>query len=201
MNIVRIITEYWEKFFVMINNLETDIINASIQACATLLAVAVGYFFSSLSEKRQWKRVKTEHIREHQLSALLSLSYQLERIIVLFEEVIEKHNLFYENNSLVSNMQSIYELKMDTCKKEIKKMLFPVSDMECEVNKKILELRLLNYKKENIMIASSCVKNVENVLQHILNNLFLCKLDNSILSDLKVSLNSLIEEAEDGLRQ
>lgn len=201
MDAVQIIMDCWQKIFESWNKMDTNIINAMIQSLATILAVAVGFFFSIFSDRRQWKRAKIEQIREYQLSSLLNLTYQIQKAVIVLENVISKHNELYNKDKLLGSSENLKEIRNSNNLSCINNMLIPISDMKCEINKKILELRLLNYSQCNIDIANRCSAEIDNIVNEKLCNLFNYELGSDIISNLKNDLDSLIKEAENGLRQ
>lgn len=199
MGVVRIIMDYWQKMIEV--KMDTNIINAMIQSLATILAVAVGFLFSTFTDRRQWKRVKSEQIRTYQLSALLDLTYQIQRVVLILEKTRFQHNNLYNIEKRYENIQNLSEIRKHENVLSLEGMIKPIEELKCEINKKILELRLLNYKKENICIANDCVVEIDNILEQIFSELFENELDENIFDSLKKKLDRLIEEAENGLRQ
>ena len=199
MGVVRIIMDYWQKMIEV--KMDTNILNAMIQSLATILAVAVGFLFSTFTDKRQWKRVKSEQIRNYQLSALLDLTYQIQKVVLVLEKTRFQHNNLYSIEQRYENIQNLGEIRKQENVLSLEEMVKPIEELKCEINKKILELRLLNYKKENIYIANECVIEIDNILERIFGGLFEHEINKNIFDSLKKKLDILIEEAENGLRQ
>lgn len=69
LDVVQIIMDCWHKIIDGWEKMDTNIINAMIQSLATILAVAVGFFFRYLVIKGNGKELK--------LSKLESINYHL----------------------------------------------------------------------------------------------------------------------------
>lgn len=201
MDVVQIIMAYWQKIIEFVNKMDTNIINAAIQSLATLLAVAVGFVFSTLTEERQWKRAKSEQIRTYQLSALLELTYQIQKVLLIFEDARCQHNDLYDTEINYDDIQNFKEIRKCDNISSIQEILKVINVLECEINKKILELRILNYKRENIEMAKECLVEIDNILNNKFNKLFENKIEKDITKDLECKLDFIIKEAENGLRQ
>lgn len=201
LDVVQIIMDCWHKIIDGWEKMDTNIINAMIQSLATILAVAVGFFFSILSDKRQWKRAKIEQIREYQLSSLLNLTYHIQKIVIIIDNVISKHNSIYNEEKNLENSGNLKEVRISNNMSCIVNMLSPINEMKCEINKKILELRLLKYSQSNIDIAYKCLEEIDDIICTKFDNLFNEEIDVNIINNLNANLDKLIEEAEGGLRQ
>lgn len=201
LDVVQIIMDCWHKIIDGWEKMDTNIINAMIQSLATILAVAVGFFFSIFSDKRQWKRAKVEQIREYQLSSLLNLTYHIQKIVIIIDNVISKHNSIYNEEKNLENSENLKEVRISNNMSCIVNMLSPINEMKCEINKKILELRLLKYSQSNIDIAYKCLEEIDDIIGTKFDNLFNEEIDVNIINNLNANLDKLIEEAEGGLRQ
>lgn len=201
MDVVPTIMDYWLKTIEVIGKMDTNILNAMIQSLATLLAVAVGFFFSILTERRQWKRAKSEEIRTYQLSAVLELTYHIQKVLLILEEARYQHNKLYSAEKNYETIENITKIRKEDNISSIRTVLNSIDGLKCEINKKILELRILNYKQENINMAKECIKEIDDIIEKKFNKLFECELNENIFDGLKKKLNYIIEEAENGLRQ
>lgn len=201
LDVVQIIMDCWHKIIDGGKKMDTNIINAMIQSLATIFAVAVGFFFSIFSDKRQWKRAKVEQIREYQLSSLLNLTYHIQKVVIIIKDVISKHNAIYNEEKNLEHFDNLKEVRISDNISCIVNMLSPINEIKCEINKKILELSLLNYSQNNIDIAYKCLEEIDDIIGTKFNNLFNEEIDVNIINNLNINLDKLIEEAEGGLRQ
>lgn len=129
------------------------------------------------------------------------MTYHIQKIVIIIDDVISKHNSIYNEEENLENSENLKEVRISNNMSCIVNMLSPINEIKCEINKKILELRLLKYSQSNIDIAYKCLEEIDDIIGTKFDNLFNEEIDVNIINNLNANLDKLIEEAEGGLRQ
>lgn len=137
-------------------------IDAWVQGLATVVAVIVGYGLSVLSERRGWERRKVEQLRDKQISAVVELCVNLQKI----RDACNAPRVALQNTnsqphvaSSVAAQQSVLLQRKLTGSQWLER----IADFKGNAERRVLELRLLGFGDPGLGLATRCVEAIDEV--------------------------------------
>lgn len=176
-----------------------SLVASLVQVLVTIVAVFVGYFLASRTERRSWERRKSEQLRDRQLTILTDLVSILDNMLATSDRM--KTDLrTLENARKLGPQDPDRQAIIKELRYAGQKLVQQWQVLGGDARRKLTSLRLLGFSAPGVSVLASCVElalHLEDMLQSFYEDSPQADMSEfeNLVTQLRIKTNELVEVA------